>query len=94
MANKFTLGQMVVTRAINDVMAENNQFAKDVAKAIEKYIKCDWGTMSEDDANMNDEAVKLNNDRIFASYSTCKGTIWIITEWDRSVTTILFPSDY
>jgi hypothetical protein len=43
---------------------------------------------------MNDQAVKNGDDRIMGVYPTDEGDIWIITEWDRSVTTILFPSEY
>ena len=52
------------------------------------------GITCEEDAEMNTEAVNNGDDRILAVYKTCKGNIWIITEWDRSVTTILFPSEY
>ena len=53
------------------------------------------GNTCPDDTKMNDEAVKNGDDRILAVYEDKKyGKIWIITEWDRSVTTILFPSEY
>lgn len=90
---KFELGQTVMTRGIADAM-ESETFTKQVMEAIKKYANCDWGNTCEDDADMNTEAVKTGNDRILAVYETCKGNIWIITEWDRSVTTILFPSEY
>lgn len=46
---------------------------------------------------MNEQALESGEDRLFSAYIYNKETnekIWIITEWDRSVTTILFPSDY
>lgn len=90
---KFELGQLVATRGIADMMETNPQFRDDVAKAFTKYQNCDWGITCEEDAEMNNEAL-TGEDRILAVYETCKGEIWIITEWDRSVTTILFPSEY
>ena len=42
---------------------------------------------------MNDEALEIG-ERIVAKYETCEGDIFIITEWDRSVTTILFTHEY
>lgn len=47
------------------------------------------------DAKMNNDAIR-NGDRILAVYTqkNTDVTIWIITEWDRSVTTILFPNEY
>lgn len=49
--------------------------------------------MDEEDKQMNDDALSTGN-RIFAAYHTCKGKIYIITEWDRSATTILFADEY
>ena len=45
----------------------------------------------EKDTNNSDDNFEV---RIFASYQTCKGDIWIITEADRSATTVLFPDEY
>lgn len=43
---------------------------------------------------MNDEAIKNGNDRVLAAYETSQGKIYIITEYDRSYTTILFSHEY
>lgn len=91
--SKFKLGQVVVTRTINNDIADDSKFAKEVHESLARYINCDWGEMSEDDKAMNDEAI-TSGDRIFAGYETSKGKIWIITEWDRSATTILYPDEY
>ena len=91
---RFELGRTVMTRAVADVTADNEQFAKDVTAALDKYISCDWGTSGEEDWQFNNNAVESGEDRILAAYETCEGKIWIITECDRSYTTILFPSDY
>ena len=90
---KFNLGQVVVTRQINNDIADSSKFAKEVHESLMKYIRCDWGDTHEADKPLNDEAVK-NGDRILAAYKTSKGKIWIITEWDRSATTILYPDEY
>lgn len=90
---KFRLGQVVVTRGVNNLIAEDNRFAKHVENSFKRYATGDWGEMCEDDKAMNDEAVN-SGDRIFAAYESGDYKIWIITEWDRSVTTILFPSEY
>ena len=90
---KFELGYQVMTRRISDTISENVQFAKDVVKAMTQYQQCDWGILCEEDKESNDVAVK-EGDRILAAYDTCQGKIWIITEWDRSATTILFPDEY
>ena len=43
---------------------------------------------------MNDDATKNGDDRIFARYNNEEGDIYIITEYDRSATTILFTYEY
>jgi hypothetical protein len=91
---KFSLGQVVWTAGINHTISENEQFTKEVLKALKQYVNGDWGILDKHDKKLNDDAVKYNNDRILAKYNTCEGSIYIITEYDRSVTTILFPSEY
>ena len=50
--------------------------------------------VSEDDWKENDNAVK-NGERVLSSYRAPDGTkFWIITEWDRSYTTVLLPEEY
>lgn len=91
---KFQLGQTVVTRGINERIANDIEFAKFITRSFARYIKCDWGELCEEDKAMNDSAVRNNDDRILAKYSFNGEDIYIITEWDRSVTTILFTDEY
>ena len=65
---------------------------REVDNAFRKYMRGDWGISK--DKRMNNQAVKNGDDRIMGVYPTSEGDIWIITEWDRSVTTMLFPSEY
>ncbi len=49
----------------------------------------------DSDRRQNDAALKSGEDRLFSSYQVAPGLkLWIITEWDRSVTTLLLPSEY
>jgi hypothetical protein len=91
-AGKFDLGRMVQTRGIDHASRENREFGREVQNALRKYVRGDWGKSK--DKRMNDQAVKNGDDRIMGVYPTDEGDIWIITEWDRSVTTILFPNEY
>lgn len=93
---KFELGQTVMTRGIADAMEGSFTFRVFVVNSMKRYMQCDWGEMSEDDKELNDAALKKGDDRIFAAYTQPETDtkIWIITEWDRSVTTILFPDEY
>lgn len=90
----WNIGRTVMTRGINEEILSDKNFSKEVLKAFSRYLKKDWGEMCEEDKQMNDEAIKSGNDRILASYETTKGNIYIITEHDRSATTILFADEY
>lgn len=55
------------------------------------------GDCCAEDAQLNNDALASGNDRLFSVYNPADHPdwrIWIITEWDRSVTTVLFPDEY
>ena len=84
-----------MTRGIGTKMNESADFAKFVVDAFyDKYRQGDWGDICQEDKKMNDSAVKNDDDRIVARYNNSHGDIYVITEWDRSVTTILFTDEY
>lgn len=92
---KFKLGTVVETTGINQTRQNDKMFSNEIDKCFARYCNADWSDMEyDDDKAMNDDAIANGNDRIFATYNTSKGKIYIITEWDRSVTTILFPEEY
>lgn len=82
-----------MTRAVHDKMNSDIDFAIGVLDSMEKYRSCDWGDLSESDQAENEHALK-EGERIFALYNIGNEKVYIITEWDRSVTTILFPYEY
>lgn len=92
--SKFDLGQIVQTRGIADACERSQDFTLEVHQAFYKYIKGDWGDTCDEDKPLNDAAIKNNDDRIVAKYKTSQGNIFIITEWDRSYTTIMFANEY
>lgn len=94
---RFVMGQVCVTRGVNDLIAENSDFAKFVHQSFKRYISCDWGELCDGDKKQNDEALKNNDNRLLAAYENPEHPdwrLWIITEWDHSATTALFPSEY
>ena len=96
MKKSFTIGQLVATRGVHDLMQENPGFNYFAQSAFLKYRRCDWGDTCESDKAQNDSAV-INGERILAEYRHPEHPdwrLWIITEWDRSATTLLFPSEY
>ena len=90
----FCLGCIVWTRSIDERIAEDAEFAKFVATSLARHAKGDWGDLCEEDKEENELALKEGN-RIFSAYEhPGLPKIWIITEADRSATTILFPEEY
>jgi hypothetical protein len=90
---KFKHGTVVMTRGVSDTMEKSFEFFNEVTIAFNRYANCDWGDLCEEDKQSNEYALK-NDLRLLGKYSTSEGPIYIITEWDRSVTTILFPDEY
>ena len=91
---KFPLGQIVWTRGVNDLVAENEAFAKFVWSSLLRHANCDWGCVPPEDAEENNLSLK-EGFRLLSAYEM-EGLpkIWIISEADRSVTTVLFPDEY
>lgn len=86
---KLLLGQTVATRgAITEVTMPEMQ------KALRRHERGDWGEVCEEDWRSNDRAL-IEGARVLSAYRSSRGVkFWVITEWDRSVTTVLLPSEY
>ena len=85
----FPLGELVVTSAAGDALPN-----VDVAHAIRQHLVGRWGDLSEEDRAANERAVR-NGGPIHSSYGSTNGIrFWVITESDRSATTVLLPDDY
>lgn len=92
---KFPLGQTVMTRGIADRVATDVNFAEFTMASLKRHANGDWGDLCEDDKKENELALKQGNLRLFSAYQhPWLPKIWIITEADRSATTILFPEEY
>ena len=67
-----------------------------VLQSLRKHQTGDWGDeLGPEDKESNNRALKSGKDRIFSAYKDSNGIkFWIITEHDRSVTTVLLPEDY
>jgi hypothetical protein len=93
MARKVETDKIVATAGIADKMEEDLAFTALVKKCLDWHLSGDWGDLCEEDRQANEDALK-NGDRLLSAYGTRGDKIWIITEWDRSVTTVLFPDEY
>ena len=93
----FVIGQLVATRGVYDLMQADAEFAAFARNCFARYQIFDWGDLCAEDIALNTWAVEKNDGRILASYLHPvhpEWKLWIITEEDRSATTLLFPSEY
>lgn len=91
----FKTGQIVITHGANEWRNKSFWYDLFISKSLERHISGDWGDIEQEDKEANDKAIE-HGGRLFSSYITDEGgtKIWIITEWDRSATNILFPHEY
>jgi hypothetical protein len=91
MTAKFPLGQLVATPGALQAMGKAGQ---PPIIFLSRHQCGDWGEVCLADAKMNDQALQEGG-RLLSSYRTLKGEVlWVITEYDRSLTTILLPQEY
>lgn len=98
---KFQTGELIATQRVSGDMFATPQFSIFCQHSLERHRNGDWGDIPEEDKESNENALN-DGDRIFSGYllpdelkETANGSkIWIITEHDRSVTTILYPHEY
>ena len=87
--NKFSLGEVVATPNALRTVPQAELMA-----AVARHHRGDWGEIEPSDKRANDDALAFGG-RLFSAYKIRDGTrFWIITEADRSVTTVLLPEDY
>jgi len=92
-ASKLALGRRVATINVDAWMAEAPSRRAGVAECLIRHASGDWGCVCPEDAELNDEAL-VREERILSAYKVDGRKLWVITEWDRSITTVLFPEEY
>ncbi len=86
---KFEPGRVVATPGALESVPRGEMMA-----ALDRHSRGDWGECCQEDADANDRALE-EGARLMSVYGTKAGTkFWIITEADRSATTVLLPEDY
>jgi hypothetical protein len=90
---QFIFGRLCLTRGVNNKVADSAHFARFITGSLARHRKGDWGDLGEEDKKANDSALKTGG-RLFSAYVFGDEKIWIITEADRSATTVLFPEEY
>jgi hypothetical protein len=88
---KFALGQTVATPGSLDVIDKAGHLP---VEFLLRHHHGDWGELDPEDRRENERALRLGG-RLLSSYRTrLDAKLWIITEWDRSATTLLLPEEY
>ena len=86
---KVDLGRTVMTSRVSEEIER-----REVFQALQRHEMGDWGEVGSEDREANEEALK-SGDRLLSVYRDSKGTrFYVITEADRSVTTVLLVSEY
>ncbi len=89
---RFSPGQLILTAGVDELVQQGRL---NPSMYLRRHLGGDWGDLVEDDRQLNDAALASGQDRLFSSYQVLPDLkLWIITEWDRSVTTLLLPSEY
>ena len=86
----FPMGNLYITRHAKEVVSHD-----DVQTFIKRHLDGDWGLVGAEDWEANEQALALGL-RILSIYKTTteEQLVWVITEADRSATTILLPDEY
>lgn len=89
---RFLTGQLVMTSGVDELVRQGRL---NPSLYLSRHLSADWGDLDDSDWQSNDTALRTGEDRLFSSYQVEPDlNLWIITEWDRSVTTLLLPSEY
>lgn len=89
-SGRFTLGRVVATPGALQLLEQHEH---PVANLLHRHRAGDWGEVCNADAQANEEALHLGL-RLLSRYQVENHAVWVITEADRSVTTLLLPEEY
>ena len=89
----------MATKGVMEHVNEDPRFADGLRRCMDRHITGDWGDLPKEDREMNDYAIEMErrgkpSDRLMSAYTIRGVRVWIITEYDRSHTTVLLPEEY
>lgn len=90
---KFEFGKLTMTAGVHEWMDGSSKLINGVLDNLVNHGTGDWGLVDDEDKRTNDDALQ-NGGRLLSAYDVEGKTIWVITEADRSATTVLFPEEY
>ena len=86
----FDMGQIVATPG---ALAELGRIERHPVQLLARHVEGDWGNLDEHDVKENELSLEKGY-RLFSAYNIEDARFYVITEWDRSVTTVLLPEEY
>lgn len=94
MKKLFDPGRIVATRGVINTVPPQV-----IRTVVSRHLNGDWGDLCEEDKRLNEEALKSGKDRLFSHYRLDDDggeplRLYVITEADRSLTTVLLPEEY
>ena len=90
---RFNVGQVHITSGIDQAIKEDDYYLYEIINIFIKFSSGNWGILDADDKEANNLAL-VKNEGLLGSYLTSKGKVFIITECDRSYTTVMFAEEY
>ncbi|WJJ55360.1 hypothetical protein QB910_000116 [Dabrowskivirus KKP3916] len=89
MHDEFQLGRVVATKSVAEQENQN-----ELHIVLVRHASMDWGDIDQEDKDLNDKAIEIG-ERVVSKYKLSSGrSVYVITERDRSYTTILYPHEY
>lgn len=85
---RMALGKVYITPGVEDHIRFET-----VVASLDRHSRGDWGEISDHDKDVNAEALE-NGEQVMSAYTSHGVKFWIITEADRSITTVLLPDEY
>ena len=86
---RFSPGGMYMTPGVREALT-----TEDILRALSRHSRGDWGDVSKEDAEENERSLR-EGFRLLSAYCSEQGVkFWVITEADRSATTVLLPEEY
>lgn len=91
----FALGRCMATMGAVEVLSADGSgnWERNGARLLDRHAEGDWGDLDADDCQVNKDALAVGA-RILSCYETPGGRLYVITEADRAMTTILCPEEY
>mgnify|MGYP000716408418 CR=1 FL=1 len=91
---RFKLGHVVMTEGVKEMFEAETLVPPLIIKhLLKRHARGDWGDVDDDDKQLNNDSVSSGN-RLMSSYTVSGEKVWVITEADRSTTTLLLPEEY